>query len=230
MRTWRDVARYHLVVPWVILLMPWAILACSFIVNLVIFSRVPVADAPHNDTGGVASIYVFFFVIGVSIVGRSLPFGLALSVSRRSYYAGSAALGVALAVADGLALAALQAIERATGGWGESMHFFWLPYILDGPWYITWLTSFVGLVLLFAYGMWFAIVYRRWRLIGTLTFIAAQITVLLAVAAAITLAHAWTGFERFFPALTAAGVTGLLAALAALLLTGGYATIRRITV
>ncbi len=41
MRTWRNVARYHLVMPWVILLLPWAILACSFIVNLVIFSRRP---------------------------------------------------------------------------------------------------------------------------------------------------------------------------------------------
>ena len=38
MRTWRNVARYHLVVPWAILLMPWVILACSFIVNLVIFA------------------------------------------------------------------------------------------------------------------------------------------------------------------------------------------------
>ena len=29
MRTWRDVARYHLVMPWVILRMPWAILASA---------------------------------------------------------------------------------------------------------------------------------------------------------------------------------------------------------
>ena len=68
MRTWRDVARYHLVGPWVILLMPWAILACSFIVNLVIFPRAAGHHRPdsqawsgaraHNYTGGVASIYV----------------------------------------------------------------------------------------------------------------------------------------------------------------------------
>ena len=96
-----------------------------------------------------ASIYVFLFVIGVSSVGRSLPFGLALGVSRRSYYTGTALLGVALAVVDGLALTVLQAIERATDGWGVHMHFFQVPYILDGPWYLTWLTSFVGLALLF---------------------------------------------------------------------------------
>ena len=230
MRTWRDVARYHLVVPWVILLMPWAILACSFIVNLVIFSRVPVAEAPHNDTGGVASIYVFFFVIGVSIVGRSLPFGLALGVSRRSYYTGTALLGVAMAVADGLALTALQAIERATDGWGVRMHFFQVPYFLAGPWYLTLLTSFVALALLFVYGMWFGIVYRRWNLPGVVAFTVSQVAVVLAAVLLVAWADAWSGVGHFFTGLTAVGLTGLLAGLAALLLAGGHATIRRATV
>ena len=126
--------------------------------NLVIFSLAPVghhealtsqglvqvANAAHNYTGGVASIYILFFAIGASIVGRSLPFALTLGVSRRSYYAGSAALGVALAVTDGLVLAALQAVERSTDGWGAHMHFFQVPYVLAGPWYLTWLTSFGG--------------------------------------------------------------------------------------
>ncbi len=85
-------------------------------------------------------------------------------MSRRSYYyTGTALLAVTLAAA-GLALTVLQAIERATGGWGVAMHFFRVSYILDGPWYLTWLTSFVALALLFVYGMWFGIVYRRWNL------------------------------------------------------------------
>ena len=230
MRTWRDVARYHLVVPWVILLMPWAILACSFIVNLVIFSRVPVAGAPHNDTGGVASIYVFFFVIGVSIVGRSLPFGLALGVSRRSYYTGTALLGVAMAVADGLALTALQAIERATGGWGVRMHFFQVPYFLAGPWYLTWLTSFVGLALVFLYGMLYGLVYRRWTLLGLVVFACAQVAAALAVVFVISHARAWTSVGHFFTGISAAGLTGLLAALTVVLLAAGFATARRVTV
>jgi hypothetical protein len=236
MRTWVNIARYHLVRPAIYLGLPWAIMAFSFAVNLAIFRLVPgQATVPRQNTafhatGAVSIIYIFFFVMGVFAIGQSLPFGLALGVSRRSYYAGTALLAVALAAADGLVLTGLQAIERATGGWGEAMHFFRVPFILDGPWYLTWLTSFVGLVLLFGYGMWFAIVYRRWKLIGTVTFIAAQVTVLLAVAAVITWAHAWTGFDHFFPALSAAGLTGLLAALAAVLFAGGYATIRRTTV
>jgi hypothetical protein len=244
MKTWRDVARYHLVVPWAALLMPWAILAFSFAVNLVIFSLVPashhavptshglvqVANPTHNYTGAVSITFVFAFVIGVNSIGRSLPFGLALGVSRRSFYTGTAQLGVALAVADGLVLTALQAIERGTGGWGVQMHFFQVPYILNGPWYLTWLTSFVALTLLFVYGMWFGIVYRRWSLFGSVAFIGAQVTVVVVAVLIVAWADAWSGVGHFFTGLTAAGLTGLLAGLAALLLAGGHATVHRVTV
>ncbi len=28
--------------------------------------------------------------------------------------------------------------EVVSSGWGLNMHFFRVPYILDGPWYLTW--------------------------------------------------------------------------------------------
>jgi hypothetical protein len=243
MRTWRDVVRYHLVVPWAVLLIPWAILACSFVINLVIFALVPqghhnaltshglvsVTDPTHG-TGGVASIYVLFLVIGISVVSRSLPFGLSLGLSRRSYYTGTAVLAVALSAVDGLALAGLQAVERSTDGWGIRMHFFQVPYILAGPWYLTWLTSFVALAVLFVYGMWIGIVYRRWNLAGAAVFTIAQFAVVLVAVLLVSEADAWSAVGRFFTGLTAAGLTGLLAGLAVLLLAGGHATIRRVTV
>jgi hypothetical protein len=43
-------------------------------------------------------------------------------------------------------------------------------------------------------------------------------------------AHAWPAIGRFFTTLSAAGLTGLLAALAVMLLAGGYATMRHVTV
>jgi hypothetical protein len=244
MKTWRDIARFHLVVPWLALGLPWAILSISFVVNLVIFSFIPqsyhqvltsqglvqVANPLHNYTGGVATIYVFFMVIGINSIGKSLPFGLALGVSRRSFYTGTALFGVALAFIDGLALTALQAIERATGGWGVRMHFFQVPYILDGRWYLTLLTSFAALALMFVWGMWFGIVYRHWNLFGSVAFIAAQVTALVAVVLILVWADAWSSVGHFFTGLTAAGLTGLVAALAALLLAGGQATVRRATV
>ena len=236
MRTWVNIALNHLVRPALYLGMPWAIMAFSFAVNLAIFrlfpgqSGVPAGNNAYHATGAVSVIYIFFFIMGITSAAQSLPFGLALGVSRRSYYTGTALLAVTLAAADGLVLTVLQAIERATGGWGEAMHFFRVPYILVGPWYLTWLTSFVGLALLFIYGMWFSIVYRRWRMSGTLAFLAAQVTVVLAIVLLIIRTDAGPGIARFLGGLSAAGLTGLLAALAALLFAGGYATIRRVTV
>jgi hypothetical protein len=230
MRTWRDIARYHLVIPWLALGLPWAILATSFVVNLVIFTYVQVANSPQNYTGGVASIYISLLVMGVNSIGRSLPFVLAVGLTRRSFYTGTALFGAGLALVDGLLLTALQAVERATDGWGANMHFFQVPYILNGPWYLTWLTSSVGLALMFVWGMWFGIVYRRWSLFGSATFIAAQVTVVVAAVLIAVWTDAGSSVGHFFTSLTAAGVTGALAVLAALLLAGGQATVRRATV
>jgi hypothetical protein len=229
MSTWINVARYHLVDRISYLVMPWGILAFGFVVSLVIFALTP-SHGAHAHPGSLAIIYLLFFVLGSRSVSRSLPFALTLGVTRRSYYTGTGLLAITLAALDGLVLAMLQVAERATGGWGMNVHVFRVSYILQGPWYLTWLTSFVGLALLFVYGMWFGIVYRRWNLIGTTTFIAAQITALLAGILATTRAHAWPGVGRFFTDLTPAGLTGVFAALAVVLLAGGYATIRRATV
>ena len=159
-----------------------------------------------------------------------MPFALALGVSRRSFYAGTALVALAVAAVYGLALTVLQLIERGTGGWGLNLHFFRVPYLLAGPWYLSWLTSFVGLALMLAWGMWFGIVYRRWSVVGLLSFIAVQVLALTAVLLIIAGANAWHSVSRFFTTLTIEGLTGLLALLTVVLLAGGYATVRRLTV
>jgi hypothetical protein len=236
------VVRYHLVRPVVFMAIGWGVLAFSFAVNLIIFAthpathhtaltaNGPVSVADLRYTGALSSLFIIYIVRGGYTIGKSLPFGLSLGISRRTYYMGTALLAAAISCADGLALTGLQAIERATGGWGVDLGFFRVPYLLDGPWYQTWLTLFVGLALVFVYGMWFGIVQRRWSLVGLIVFIAAQVTVLLAASLVVTWAHGWAGVGHFFTSLTAVGLTGLLAALAVVLLAGGQATIRRATV
>ncbi len=230
MNTWIKIARYHLVDRLTYTALPWFILAFDFALIVIILAMTGAAKNPQTQSGALFSISVFFLVLGMLNTFRSLPFGLALGVRRRSYYAGTMLLAVSLAAVYGLALAVLQVLDRATGGWGLTLHFFRVPYLLAGPWYLTWLTSFVLLALLFTWGRWFGLVYRRWNLTGLLAFIAAQVTVLLGGAVITTGAHAWPAIGRFFTALSAAGLTGLLAALAVALLAGGYATIRRVTV
>jgi hypothetical protein len=230
MSTLIKVARYHLVQPVLYVALPWGILAFVFLVNLTIMGAIPDNNGQARYVGALVSIYVIVCIAGALSTFRSLPFGLTLGVSRRSYYIGTALLALATGVIYGLPLTVLNLAEGSTNGWGVHMHFFRVPYLLDGPWYLTWLTSLVGLALLFVYGMWYGLIYRRWNLIGMLAFIAAQMLVLLAGALITTWADAWATVGRFFTGLTAAGLTGLLAALTAALLAGGLVTVRRVTV
>jgi hypothetical protein len=228
MSTWISVARYQLTDRYVVVVSPWLILTLDFLISLAVVAGFPARHGHVAYTGALAGIYVVLIVNGALSISRQLPFALALGLSRRSYYIGTALFAVALAAVYGLALTVLQLIERATGGWGLRMEFFRVPYLFAGPWYLTWLTSFVGLALMLAWGMWFGIVYRRWNLVGLLSFIAVQ--ALVAVLLIIGMAHDWHRVGHFFTTLTIGGLTGLLAALAVVLLAGGYATMRRVTV
>jgi hypothetical protein len=225
MNTWVKVARFNLVRPANYLVLPW-ILPFSFALGAL------TARHSHEATGYLLTFFIFFGVQGWQTVGRSLPFGLALGASRRSFYSGTALLGMALALVSALVLTALQAIERATGGWGLSLHFFRVTYLLNGPWYATWLTSAVGLFAVWVYGMGHGAVNSRWGGLGTLAFIAVQVLVVVAGARVAAFEHWHFGSAAggASASLTALGLTGLVAALTVLLLAGGQATIRRAAV
>jgi hypothetical protein len=168
--------------------------------------------------------------MGVISVVRWLPFGLSIGISRRSYFMGVTLLALAISVVDGLALTLLQGLESATNGWGDGLHFFRVPYLFDGAWYLTWLTSFVLLTVCFVWGMWFGIVYKRWNLLGLMVFMIAQMAALIIGTTIATTSHAWTSVGHFFTTVSVTGLTGLVALLGLLLFAGGLATIRRVTV
>jgi hypothetical protein len=230
MNTWISVARYQLTNRLGFVILPWAILGLDFLIAVAIIAPLPSGHGQPRYAGALAAIYIVLLIVGGTSISVQLPFALALGVSRRSFYAGTALVALAVAVVYGLALTVLQLIERATGGWGLNLHFFRVPYLLAGPWYLSWLTSFVGLALMLAWGMWFGIVYRRWSIAGLLSFIAVQALALTAVLVIIAGANAWRSVSHFFTTLTIEGLTGLLALLTVVLLAGGYATVRRLAV
>jgi hypothetical protein len=223
-----NVARYHLLDRVNYIVLPWGVLAFVCLLDIVIDALVP--DSGGSYSSAVVTIYIFLFVLGVLSMTKSLPFALALGMSRRTYYLGTALLLGVMGAVYSLALTVLTLIEGATGGWGLSAHLFRVPWILSGPWYLTWVTSFVGLVLLFAYGMWYGLVYRRWSILGLVVFAAAQALVALAVVAAIALSGNWPALGDFFGSITVPGLVGVLAALAVVMGLGGFTTLRRVTV
>jgi len=228
MKTLVNVARYHLVDRMTYAALPWGILAFTFVVNVVIAALAPTPKGYY--TGAVASFYFVLLAAGAVSLTRGLPFGMMLGVSRRTYYLGTTALVVSLAVIYSLALAILAVVEGATGGWGNTVHFFRVPWLLQGPWYESWLTSFVLLVSFWLYGMWCGLVYRRWNLPGLAVFFVGQVLVVLVAVIAGSLSHSWSDVGSFFSSLTALAVTGVLAAAAVVFGVGGFTTLRRATV
>lgn len=224
------IARY-LVLDWVTyLVLPWAWAAFGFVIDVVIVELTPAGHTGHRWVGGLAGVFIVVFVLGVQSVAKALPFGLALGVSRRTYFLGATLLAVTLAVGFGLVLAIGQVVEGATGGWGMNMGYFRVPYILDGSWYLSWLTASVTLLLMFVYGMWYGLIHRRGGTPGTVIFGAAQVSALALAAVIATWVHGWARIGHFFTTITALGVTAVFAVAAVALLAGGFATIRRLAV
>jgi hypothetical protein len=229
MNTLVNVGRYHLIDRFTWLALPWGIMAFSFLVNIGVALAVPTSSRGIY-TGGLVSLYVFMLLCGSLSMTRSLPFGLMMGISRRTYYAGTALLVLTLGVVYGLGLTLLQVVERATDGWGLNLHYFRIPWIMDGPWYETWLTSFVLLVAFVLYGMWYGLVFRRWSVPGLVTFVAAQIVVALLAVVAVSVTHSWSGVGHFFTTVTALALTGVLAVVALAMGFGGLTTVRRVTI
>src|SRR3954469_17826512 len=112
-------ARLQLIHPAVILGIPWAIVASSFAINWAIWSLADLQHQPGADfTGGVLSLYITVAIVFVQAVTQVLPFASGVSLGRRTFYLGTALMGMAQALGYGIVLAVLTAIEGATDGWG----------------------------------------------------------------------------------------------------------------
>ena len=105
MSTAIKVARYQMVQRFNSVTLPWVALALLFASQWAVIAMLGMRDVQLT---GLVSIYAVFFIVGVSTVARSLPFGLALGLSRRSYYLGTVLLALTLTALDGLLLAGLQ--------------------------------------------------------------------------------------------------------------------------
>lgn len=224
------VARLHLVDRFGYTWLVWGVLAFTFAVNVAIFAVLPQTQPTGNYTGALLTIYIFLLVIGVQAATKFLPFALTLGVSRRTYYVGTLALVIGLCALYSGILTVLWGLEGVTNGWGMQLHFFRVPWILDGPWYQVLLTNFVLLALVFLFGMWSGLIYRRFALVGSVVFFAALVVALVGVVLLITWLQEWPAVGRFLVDLNIVNASLLTALVAAVVALGGYLTIRRITV
>lgn len=218
-------ARLHLVNPVVMLGIPWLVVGISFAINLVLFALLDDGPDPNGFTGGVASLYITVFVVFVQAVTQLLPFSMGMSLSRRTFYLGTALVALAQTLYYGVVLAVLVAVEGATGGWGVELA-FWAPGGMDVDSFPLQVLVSEGPMLAFtSAGIGVGVVMKRWGQLGMWGLIVGIVVVLGAAAVLVTWLEAWGDVGTWLgdrsTATLAAGLPALLAVVLAGLSWGG---------
>lgn len=206
---------------------PWAILASSLLINVLLFASI--GEIPDNTTtGGLASIYVMTFIASMVMIGQDFPFAVGLGLTRRNFYAGLSLLLLVQSLAYGAILYLLKLVEAGTGGWGITLRFFDLPFLGDhnpAVQILIYATPFVALCFL---GTCLALVHKRWGANGIFALLLATVLLLGGLVVLVSWQRWWGAVGQWFTEQTPLGLfVGWPALIAAALGGTGYLMIRR---
>lgn len=160
-------ARLQLIAPTFRLAVPWLVLAASLAVSILASAVIDNPDLDHYGTGGLVLFYVAFCVVYVQVVASLLPYGMGLSLTRRTFFLGTVLFAAVQSLAYGVLFYLVLLVERGTDGWGVGQPF------LSGGWFVpgySWVVDnpaeqiaifSVPMFVLALLGMWIGVVYRR---------------------------------------------------------------------
>ncbi|MFC5401588.1 hypothetical protein [Cohnella soli] len=220
------IVKTHFADIWSWIALPWVILFSSFVVNLLLAG----ASGEGFTTGGLASIFVYVFVLGIASVSQTYSFIIGFGARRKDFFIGTATAIAIIAASSSVILTLLAWIERQTDGWGVGLHFFSLPSISDGALPVTVLFFFCSMTNIFFSGFLISSIFRRFGRNVMLLFFAV-ITLAMTVAAyLITYYEKWTALFDWLGGATLMQVTGTLLGLTLVYVAVTYALLRKATI
>jgi hypothetical protein len=220
---------------WWLFARPLAILAASFVINIVIFAAIiaAIGDAlppVQRITGGMLLIFVTVGVDHFRTITQLFPFALGIGVTRRAFAAGTALLILAQSALLGLLLTLLELLERATGGWGLQLQFY-APGVesQDNP-LLQWLVYVALFLAVSSVFVVMGVVFKRWGQLGVYAVVIAFGVIVAVAVVLVTWLQLWSAVGSFFvdtpPLALLAGYPLLLALV---LGAAGFLVIRRAT-
>lgn len=140
------------------LLLPWLIMLLSFAVNLIVAYFVE----GEIVTGGIASIFIFMFIMGMVANFQYFSFIAGLGVRRTDFLTGMLLMIAAIGVITGLLLVGLSYVEHTLiEGWGLELYFFSVIFSDGAPLVVNLLSFILWLLQCFCLGLVFGCAYRR---------------------------------------------------------------------
>ncbi|MCM3750076.1 hypothetical protein M3223_22330 [Paenibacillus pasadenensis] len=204
--------------------LPWMIMLSSFVVNLIIATSMQ----EEFTTGGLLSIFIYIYIVGLVTVNQTFSFALSLCISRRDYFAGSSLAIVVIALFHALLMTIVASIEKAVGSWG-GMNFFVLPDTSDGPAWQTFFVFFIALLLMFFIGFASSSLSRRFGKKGNFILYGGAFVLGGGLTTIASLRGWWTPMYEWFIDLqpTLAGIMSVLLVFSAVLALLSWLMLRR---
>jgi hypothetical protein len=209
-------ARLHLINPLVVLGIPWLVVAISFGINVATWHLTPAGRVDGGFTGGVLALYITVLVVYVQSVTQLLPFAMGVSISRRTFFLGTALVAVVQSLFYGIAIALLVQIENATGGWGVDLN-YWAPgpFEVDNV-FVQVLSSGAPMLAFTFIGVGVGVVAKRWGQAGTWGLILGTTLLFGGLAIVISWLDAWGSVGTWFSEQSVATLTIALPSVLAL--------------
>ena len=212
------------------LLLPWMILGISFVVNLAVASSM---SEETLVTGGLASVFIFYLVLGITTTNQMFPFALGLGIRRTDYFAGTSLVVVAASALMSVLLVLLSVLEGdVIADWGVGLQFFHLPFVSAVPIPMQLVSYFILFLFMFYAGFVISCLYRRFGKLGMYVFFIASFVILAFTPMLISYYDRWDEIGRWVTANihSISDATLWLLPFAALLALASYGLLRRSTV
>lgn len=220
------IVRTHLTDKWTWIFLPWVILSISFICNVIIGGM----SGDKIYTGGMASIYVYMFVLGIISIGQTFPFIIGFSVRRKDYFLGTAATITLISIASSFLLLLLGFIETQSDGWGVNLHFFHLPYLSDGPIFTRVWVLFSIMINVFFSGFAISCIHRKFGSNGLYLFFIVLSVVITFSSYLITMYGKWKAILDWFAEISVVQLANGLFVLTLIYVGISYLLLRKATV
>lgn len=232
---WR-IVRLHAVTPSVFFGIPWIILGGALVVMLTIGLITSGAGADQTEvmagmrySWAVLSPQWYLVAVGVQAVGMTFSFALGFGATRRDFWLGTSLMFGIVSVLNGIAIATLVQVEKATEGWWIGIAMFDALWYGQSGWLVDFYTTLALQLLVLFIGASVTTVYLRWRMRGMMVLSAAAIVLGLSALAVTTLSGSWPAVVEWFAGIGIIGAFTIVLILAAGFALLGYVVIRRAT-